>query len=70
MERPEENNVLTVLIGPEMSLFTSVWSFLGHLDLGKNRIQILYPQKDPCNKNFLVIYNCPKYSFVKIIFYL
>ena len=33
--------------------------FLGHPDLdpdpGKYRIRILYPQKDPCNSNFLVI---------------
>ena len=44
--------------------------FLGHPDPGpgKYRIRILYPQKDPCNYNYLVIKNCLKYSFVKIIF--
>ena len=40
---------------------------LGHPDSGKTRIRVLYPQKDPCNYNFLVIENCLKYSFVKII---
>ena len=41
--------------------------FLGHLDPEKYQIRILYPQKDPCNSNILVIQNCLKYSLVKII---
>ena len=44
--------------------------FLGHPDPdpGKYRIRILYQQKDPCNSNFHVKYNCLKYRFVQIIF--
>ena len=40
-------------------------AFLGHPDSdpGKYRILILYPQKDLCNYDFLVIY-CLEYSFV------
>ena len=44
-------------------------AFLGHPDpdQGKYQIRILYPRKYHCNYNFLVILNCLKYSFVKII---
>ena len=46
-------------------LFGSPGSGSGKIpDPGKYRIRILYPQKDPCNANFLVKYICLKYSFV------